>query len=191
MPATVSQLGPLPELSCTSDGTMRPCACGIANTWVSSVCSLCSTPPPTWTPSPATLTGIRPNPWATSLLDGQSGYLANPTPTIFSHLRCYSFASALLLLLLLCCSCCCLATSFTAAFVAVFTAAFTAAFAAAFTALLLLLLLLLLVLLWFLLLGCCCCCICCCFSDGTMVQCTSDDTMRPCVCGIANIAWGI
>ena len=48
---------------------------------VSNFDSFCSTPPPTWTPSPATVTGIRPNPCATPLLDGQSGPLANTTPT--------------------------------------------------------------------------------------------------------------
>ena len=47
----------------------------------SSLSSFCSTPPPTWIRSPATLTGIRPNPCATSLLDGQSGHLADSTPT--------------------------------------------------------------------------------------------------------------
>ena len=45
-----------------------------------SLSSTCSTPPPTWTPSPATLTGIRPNPCATPLWDGPSGPLADPTP---------------------------------------------------------------------------------------------------------------
>ena len=47
---------------------------------VPSFSSFCSTPPPTWTPSPAKLTGIRPNPCATPLLEGQSGHLADPTP---------------------------------------------------------------------------------------------------------------
>ena len=47
---------------------------------VPSFSSLSSTPPPTWTLSPATLTGIRPNPCATPLWDGQSGPLADPTP---------------------------------------------------------------------------------------------------------------
>ena len=42
--------------------------------------SFCSTPPPTWTPSPAALTEIRLNPSATPLSEGQSGHLSDPTP---------------------------------------------------------------------------------------------------------------
>ena len=48
---------------------------------VSSLSSFCATSPPIWTPSPATLFGIETNPCATSLLDGQSGHLADSTPT--------------------------------------------------------------------------------------------------------------
>ena len=51
------------------------------HSWVfPSLSSFSSTPPPTWTPSPATLTGIRPNPCATSSWGGPSGHLADPTP---------------------------------------------------------------------------------------------------------------
>ena len=39
---------------------------------IPSTSSICSTPPPTWTPSPATLTGSRPNPCAPHRI-GQSG----------------------------------------------------------------------------------------------------------------------
>ena len=43
--------------------------------------SFCVTPPPTWTSSPATLTGIRSPQSATPLLGGQSGHVADPIPT--------------------------------------------------------------------------------------------------------------
>ena len=49
-----------------------------------SISSFCSTPPPIWTPAPATLTGIRLNPCATPLLEGQSGHLADPLQKQFS-----------------------------------------------------------------------------------------------------------
>ena len=64
---------------------------------VPTLSSFCSTPPPSWTPSPETLTGIRPTPCALRQKDGQFGPLAARHPATASDVLHLGLSSLVML----------------------------------------------------------------------------------------------